>query len=116
MKKLLMIAALSAALNADTICGKKATTADGHKLSIGCVDFGLMKDWLVIPPGTALQQTQVFVESPREGAAVRVKLGAQSQIGELRRQRDGSLKALVTFEGTEFTELPEVELLVREGR
>lgn len=108
MKSALILAAIAASLSAESICGKRYTT-DGFKVEVYCMDLSPLAQYLPATASTALRQTQVFIESTR-GAAVKVALGEQTQLGELRNV--GPLKALVSFEGIGHTELPKITLLV----
>ena len=92
-----------------TMCGQRIGTAQTNSITIGCIDFDALAKLGV--PGVYGQRMQVHIEA-KYGDAVRVEAfyvdaeGKESSViewGDIRRNQDGSLGALVQFLGWEFT-------------
>jgi len=91
------------------MCGQRISTAQTNSIAIGCIDFDALAKLGV--PGVYGQRMQVHIEA-KYGDAVRVEAfyvdaeGKESSViewGDIRRNQDGSLGALVQFLGWEFT-------------
>lgn len=110
MKKLVLAAIAAGCMNAETICGKTVTTAEGVTMQIICVDWdALRKVGLPIPPSQGpVTQVYIDVEAGLGAAAV---LGGQERIDFARTQNDGKRRAILVFDGIDHEQLPVVEIV-----
>lgn len=113
MKTFILLLAAGAILAGESICGKKfyAPTPEIHEAQVVCVDFpALARIGLPIPPAVPAQ-TQVVI-TLKLGRGVEATLNGQERIAKAYRAPDGSLSAVVSFDGMEHTELPKLTVLV----
>ena len=110
MKKLFLAAIAAASMNAESICGKTVTTAEGITMQIACIDYdALRKVGVPIPPGlSAVTQVYIDVENGLGAAGV---LSGQERIEFARKQNDGVRRAILVFDGIDHQELPVVEIV-----
>lgn len=109
-KTLLILAALAGTLSAETICGKRFSTADTDLVHVGCIDYSALAALGVpIPPSTPKTATQVLIHA-KSGAAVRVVVDGEVQFADLLRDAYGRLVSLVIFAGSDHQDVT-VEVL-----
>lgn len=111
MKITMLLAVLAASLSAESICGKKFTTPEGHEVVIACVNWPAMAKFMPVPAGTPAR-TQVWVYA-KSGTAMRVLPAGKVDpvFGDLNRAADGSIVGKIEYDGIDHTELPDVQVL-----